>query len=94
MLLGLLAILARGTISVLASLLVTHAVALARSCWTTPVHERLQALLAQPITPSHGCAPVAAFDADGTLWSGDAYGAFAAVLVRQGLLSRADSGLS
>ena len=46
------------------------------------------ALLARPVVADHGRAPVAAFDADGTLWSGDAFGALGAVLVRRGLVDR------
>ena len=54
--------------------------------WSAQNHARLQALLDQPVSSAHGRAPVAAFDADGTLWSGDAYGAFSSVLVRKGLV--------
>ena len=59
---------------------------LARAGWSAANHEALQALLERPVPSAHGLAPVAAFDADGTLWAGDAYGAFASVLVRRGLL--------
>ena len=54
--------------------------------WSVQNHARLQALLDQPVSTAHGRAPVAAFDADGTLWSGDAYGAFSSVLVSKGLI--------
>ena len=54
--------------------------------WSAQNHARLQALLDQPVSTAHGRAPVAAFDADGTLWSGDAYGAFSSVLVSKGLI--------
>ena len=59
--------------------------------WSAQNHARLQTLLDQPVSAAHGRAPVAAFDADGTLWSGDAYGAFSSVLVRKGLIDGAAS---
>lgn len=65
-------------------LLCHGAAALAPIGWAPNNYERLQSLLDRPV--SVGRPPVAAFDADGTLWSGDAYGAFASVLAARGLI--------
>ena len=62
---------------------------LAPVAWSSANLERLQRCLDEPVDARHGHAPVAAFDADGTLWAGDAYGSFAAVLVRRGLMDPA-----
>jgi len=56
--------------------------------WSPGTWQHLCALLARPVVADHGRAPVAAFDADGTLWSGDAFGALGAELVRRGLVDR------
>ena len=64
----------------------TSAITLPAAGWSVSTHAALQALIDRPVSVAHGHSPVAAFDADGTLWSGDAYGAFSSVLVREGLM--------
>ena len=58
------------------------------TCWSASNRDRLQAIIDSAPTAAHGTAPVAAFDADGTLWAGDAYDAFATVLLNRGLIDR------
>lgn len=65
---------------------VSPAAALQSAWWSPQAFDKLERLLAAPIDARHGHAPVAAFDADGTLWAGDAIGACAAVLAQCGLL--------
>lgn len=75
--------------SVLACLLVlppASAITLPVAGWSAPTHAALQALIDRTVCTDHGHSPIAAFDADGTLWAGDAYGAFSSVLVRKGLI--------
>eukprot|EP00968_Pinguiococcus_pyrenoidosus_P018793 scaffold1954_cov268-Pinguiococcus_pyrenoidosus.AAC.230 len=54
--------------------------------WSPEAFRRLEALLEEPVDERPGFRPVAAFDADGTLWGGDAFDAFTQVLVREGKL--------
>ena len=65
-----------------------HGSCLSRVSWSPATWQHLYALLARPVVADHGRAPVAAFDADGTFWSGDAFGALGAELVRRGLVDR------
>ena len=75
-------------LAILAAVCAAHGSRLSRVSWSPATWQHLYALLARPGVADHGRAPVAAFDADGTLWSGDAFGALGAVLVRRGLVDR------
>lgn len=66
--------------------LAAPAITLPATGWSASTHAALQALIDRPVSSTLGRSPVAAFDADGTLWSGDAYGAFSSVLVREHLI--------
>ena len=59
---------------------------LSRTAWSSANYERLVSLLDAGANEAleHGRSPVAAFDADGTLWAGDAFGALATELLRRG----------
>ena len=73
---------------VCAAQLTRQASSLARAAWSDTNFAKLQSLLDQPVIEDHGQAPVAAFDADGTLWSGDAFSAFTSILIKRGLLTQ------
>lgn len=56
----------------------------AEHLWSGESAARIRALLDTPVDPRPAFRPVATFDADGTLWGGDAFDAFCQVLIRRG----------